>query len=326
MATVAIHNFRKSQEIAQGVYFRRTLPEFCGFGGKDYRLSPQDMAFNLEPSIREAALAYFDKYGIAWHMHANHALSSQICCLNFLMPLATRPHLLADLVQKAIGGPAPEMLPVEDGPQGEPWFVGFEWIGKADYLNEWPASRAATRGANVTSADAVVRFRQAGKTETLLIEWKYIESYGNPIDPKGNTIRAARYKDLMFAPTGPIKPDSGVKLEDFFWEPFYQNLRQQMLALQMERAGEDGAELVRVLHVSPADNLALKKMTSPNLQPFGSDASSAFRSLLVRPENFLSTSPEEWFGEFVERDKNFADWAGYLHERYDFLQQDLVDR
>ena len=70
------------------------------------------------------------------------------------------------------------MLPVEDGPDGEPWHVGLEWVDEHDYLSEWPAGKPPTRGANGTSADAIVRFRHEGRIETVLIEWKYTEAYG----------------------------------------------------------------------------------------------------------------------------------------------------
>jgi len=39
----------------------------------------------------------------------------------------------------------------------------------------------------------------------------------------------------MFAPNGPIRDDLNLKLEDFFWEPFYQLLRQQMLPSRWKR-------------------------------------------------------------------------------------------
>lgn len=55
----------------------------------------------------------------------------------------------------------------------------------------------------------------------------------------------------MFAPNGPIRDDLNLKLEGFFWELFYQLLRQQMLAFQMEKAHEAVTDLVRVLHISP---------------------------------------------------------------------------
>ena len=234
------------------------------------------------------------------------------------MPLTSRAQLLARLVSAALGIPEPEMLPVEAGPDGQPWFVGFEWIGNADYLNEGGKDSKRTRGSNATSADAILRFRHGGRTEALLIEWKYGESYGSPIKEKGNATRVERYKDLIFAPNGPIRDDAGVKLEDFFWEPFYQLLRQQMLAFQMQKAREDGADRVSVLHIAPVANLALRKVTAPALRRFGDDAFAVFRSLLVRPEDFVSRSTESLFGPIVAK-LGDDEWASYLAHRYPFL-------
>ncbi len=82
------------------------------------QLANGDAALNLAPQIREFAREYFGTQSIVWHQHANHALSSQVACLNFLMPLATRPVPLSELVGRALGIAPPEMLPVEDGPGG----------------------------------------------------------------------------------------------------------------------------------------------------------------------------------------------------------------
>lgn len=157
--------------------------------------------------------------------------------------------------------------------------------GRANHLSEWTnGALSATRGANATSADAVVKFQHQGRIEILLVEWKYTERYGAPISPDPNGTRRKRYADKVFYPNGPICSDLGLKLEDFFWEPFYQLLRQQMLAWRMEKAREDGAERVRVLHISPADNRALHRITSSAFEAIGgtkhSDAFEAFAAVL----------------------------------------------
>ena len=216
------------------------------------------------------------------------------------------------------------MLPVEDGPHGAPWYVGFEWPGRADYLGEWrPGAASGPRGQNATNADAIVRFEHDGQIETLLIEWKYTEAYGAPLDPKGNATRTSRYAEKAFAPVGPLRADLGLKLAEFFWEPFYQLLRRQMLALRMERAQEDGAQRVRVLHISPSANRALHKVTAPALCRFGDDAFDVFRSVLAEPDRFVARTTEQVFTPFVAGD--YAEpaaraWAQYLNERYCFLK------
>lgn len=314
-------SFVQWQRLEQGSHFARECVQANGYGGSDYRLRPDLASLNLSPDIREGAAAYFLEKGITWHRHANHGLSSQVCCLNFLMPLADKPAALARVFGRALRISALEMLPVEGDS-----YVAFEWIGERDYLNEASKSGSRTRGANATSADAAVRFRTEGQIETVLIEWKYTESYGAPISPSGNPTRIERYKDLAFAPSGPIRNDLGLKLEDFFWEPFYQLLRQQMLALEMQKANEDGAQRVRVLHLSPAANTALKKVTAPALRRFGDDAFSAFKAVLQHPEDFVSRSIEDVFGPLVadETDPMPTDWAAYLRDRYSFLNASTV--
>ena len=134
----------------------------------------------------------------------------------------------------------------------------------------WPSSglarptistrpRAGTirkRGANATAADAAVMYRTAqGDTNLLLIEWKYTERYGQPLDPKGNSTRRKRYDHIYRAPNGPIRPGADVSLDDFFSRAarFYQMLRQQMLAWHTERY-DAGIDRARVLQLSPAGN------------------------------------------------------------------------
>lgn len=212
------------------------------------------------------------------------------------------------------------MQKIEDGPAGEPWFVGFEWTGRADYLSEWAKdAKSTTRGANATSADAVVRFEHEERIETLLIEWKYTETYGAPLQADGNPTRIARYVHKAFTPAGPIRADLGLKLEDFFWEPFYQLLRQQMLAWRMTQAHEDGADRVRVLHISPAANRALHAVTSPSLRRFGDDAFEVFRCLLAQPEDFISQTTNQVFGALLlakHNDPAACEWSGYIRDRY----------
>lgn len=309
--------FVKGQRVSQGGYFGRNHPEQSGYLGANYRLDPKKFVLNLAPEIREAAPAYFKEKGISWHTHCGHGLSSQICCLNFLMPLAHRPKLLSRLIGHALGIDPPDMLPMEHDTAGRAWFVAFEWIG-GDHLNEAAQNGTRTRGTNATSADAVVRFQHNGQTEILLIEWKYTESYGAPIPPAGNPTRMGRYRDIAFAPNGPIRADLGLAVEDFFWEPFYQLLRQQMLAFQMEMAREDGATRVRVLHISPAGNRALHKVTAPALRRFGTDAFEAFRAVLAQRGAFVGATIESLFQPLFDSGEADADeWSAYIRDRYD---------
>ncbi|WP_414832472.1 PGN_0703 family putative restriction endonuclease [Afifella sp. YEN Y35] len=320
-------SFAASEKQSQSAYSRENFPKQIGHRGYDFWLKPGGERLNLAPMIRTSAAAYFSERRITWHLAADHALSSQACCLNFLMPLAERPEILSRLVSQALDIPPPRMLPIEAGPEGRPWYVAFEWIG-GDYLNEsrsvakGTGNGGRTRGANCTSADACLAFQHQGRRETLLIEWKYTERYGAPLAPAGHEVRISRYGNLTFAPDGPIRSDLGLSLADFFYEPFYQLLRQQMLAFQMQKAHEEGAERVRILHIAPSANLALRKVTSPALRPFGRDAFAVFSGLLETPGDFVSCSTEALFRPLIDELGPDDPWASYLDERYRFLTAD----
>lgn len=322
---MANNTFVRAQRDAQKAYFARTLPAEQIRPDVGWRLVAGGRDLNIASQVRASAVQYFSDHRITWHRHANHGLSSQICCLNFLLPLATQPEVLAKVIGAALSITPPKMLPIEPGPNGEPWYVGFEWTGLDNYLSEWAdGAKSATRGANATSADAVVRFEANGVTETVLIEWKYTEKYGAPLDPKGNPTRVARYADKAFAPEGPIRSDLGLSVEDFFWEPFYQLMRQQILASRMQAARETDASRVRVLHISPSGNTSLHRVTAPKLRQFGSDAFAAFSAVLVDPTAFVPRTTSEVFRQAITAnldDGHAKTWAGYLDDRYCFLRE-----
>src|ERR1044072_3080606 len=210
------------------------------------------------------------------------------------MPFADKPDLLARWIGSVLGIDPPEVLPIEQGRGGRDWYVAFEWIGETDYLNEGNAKGHRNRGANATAADAAVKFRTGdGQIHLLLIEWKYTESYGQPLSKAPRGTRISRYRDIAFQPSGPIRADVDLTLEDFFWEPFYQLLRQQMLAWHVERDPACGFDRARVLHLSPHGNRALHRVTSPALSKFGDDAFEVFTALLVSPGDFIGCTIEQ---------------------------------
>lgn len=316
--------FSKSQRKAQTAFFARFQQDHL-MPGWPYRLIAGKKAQNLNPAFQREILDHFSNSGspIQWHQHSNHALSSQVCCVNFLAPLMHRPTLLASVMKSALGIDSLQMVPVRKDWHGTDIFVDFEWIGLENYLSEWPKTGLATRGANATSADAIVRMADPdGRITTILIEWKYTESYGQPLDPKGDPTRLKRYADKTFAPDGPIRADRRLTVSDFFWEPFYQLLRQQILAWRMEKAKEGGASSAMVLHISAAENATLHKVTAPALRNCEKDAFKVFQSLLAIPQRFHATSIEQAFLPAI-RSTIAADaqdpWAAYLLDRYAFL-------
>jgi len=313
--------FSAEQRKLQGAWFEQNLAPHHGYAGAAYRVPPTARSLNLSPALRDPADRLFSaEPEIQWHQHANHGLSSQVCCLNFLLPFADQPELLRRWVQHVTGDQVSEMLPIERDRAGRSWFVTFEWIGDTDHLNEGNQGAPRKRGANATAADAAVLFRDVqGRTHLLLIEWKYTERYGQPIDPKGNATRRQRYQEIFRHPNGPIRADADV-VEDFFYEPFYQMLRQQMLAWHTTR-NDPQIHRARILHLSPSGNRPLHQVTSPELRRFGHDAFVVFRSLLANPHDFVSLSIEDAFAPLAAWPE--ADWYPWLRDRYASLCGDI---
>lgn len=301
---------------ADGVYKGRSRP-FC--------LPIEYAEENLFPELRQAALAYFASQGINWHdgqngKPSNHLCDSQVCCVNFLFAFSDKPDALAKLLRPVF--PAIRvMLPVESGQ-----YVAFEWIGEKNYLGEKISRNGKrTRGANFTSADAMVMFERIdGKRQIALIEWKYTESYGGASlkIAKSGTDRTRIYEPLFRRDDCPI---NGELLPDFgalFYEPFYQLMRQQFLAHEVERAKELGAETVCVLHIAPARNADFRRVTSSALAPLGETVTDIWKKLVRPRDRFISISTEQLFGGWsVEEFPETRAWWEYITARYAWIQQ-----
>ncbi len=280
---------------------------------------------NLAPDSRDTALAHFKKLEIKWHdghngKPSNHLCDSQVCCVNFLFPFADQPTALARVFQPVF----PEldhMLPVEDG-----LFVSFEWIGQRNYLGEKISRNGQrTRGANFTSADSIVMFqRRDRKRQVVLIEWKYTESYGGSFLKFSNsgTDRTGIYRHLFDGEDCPIRKDVLPCFDALFYEPFYQFMRQQFLAWEMEKARELGADIVSLLHIAPAHNSDFRRVTSPCLRCLGESAIDVWAKLVKPIGRFMSVSSEQLFGSLsAQQLPEMRNWLAYITARYAWVRE-----
>lgn len=282
-------------------------------------------AENLFPGNRQKAMDYFSSYQIKWHdainRHpSNHLCDSQVCCVNFLFPFADQPDALAEMLRPHFPT-LHTMLPIENGQ-----YVAFEWIGQENYLGEKISRNGKrSRGANCTSADAAVMFQHTNdQRQIVLIEWKYTESY-SPSSlkfAKSGTDRTHIYAHLFARDDCPINKTLLPHFDALFYEPFYQLMRQQFLAHEMERARELGADVVSVLHIAPAHNTDFHKVTSRGLETVGKTAMDVWRNL-VRPQSrFLSLNTEHLFGPlFTSQPPELQEWLVYMGLRYRWVQK-----
>ncbi len=265
------------------------------------------------------------KFEIKWHdgqngKCSNHMCDSQVCCVNFLFPFADQPEALAHLL-RPIYPQLDHMLPVEDGK-----LVSFEWIGEHNYLGEKISRNGKrSRGANFTSADAIVMFERSDKKrQIVLIEWKYTESYGgtNFKIAKSGTDRTSIYRHLFDHPDCLIRKDLLLHFDAHFFEPFYQFIRQQFLAHEMEKAHELGADIVSLLHIAPSHNLDFKKVTSPALKHLGSSPTEIWTKLVKEQDRFKSVYSEDLFGRLAEEQLALmTEWIEYVHARYRWIKK-----
>jgi hypothetical protein len=262
-------------------------------------------ALNLWEPIRFDAIKYFEKNRIRWwngadHLPSGHLLSSQIACVNHLFFLRNQKNFSTKVLQ-SICSDIEEALIVDDG------YVEFEYIGSKQYLKE----QGFSRGANCTSIDAVMfGKRHDGRRVLFLIEWKYTESYNR--QSKYIPERAIVYDKLIESTQGQFSDK--FPREAYYYEPFYQMMRQTLLAEKFEENHEKGCNECINVHVIPDQNIALKNhITSPYFS--GNDIHIVWKRILKQPESYLPIDPVQLFSE-VSKSKDTKKWIEYLGIRY----------
>ena len=284
---------------------------------------------NLLPDARAIALERFAAGKIQWHdeLHggpSNHLLSSQVQCVNCLAPFVDRPAELATILGEAL--PIREVVPF--GARTDTLFdrddhVVFEWIGTRDYLGE-RANGGGSRGAKTTSADAAIRYvNHDGEAEVALIEWKYTERYlGSELagDARYMNARKERYRALWSAADGPLKRDL-IPYDDLFVDPFYQLMRLQLLASEMEKDRAVRAKAVRLLVVAPSRNLELaesfnrwsqRTLGSSDLFAPADTIWESWRAMQRRPDRFAVLDSAVLIGAGAPTSPEFKDRYGHL--------------
>lgn len=332
MGEVKVRVFLEREKLRQAE-FKASSPYFSESARKDgpYRgilrpfCLPLDYAQeNLYPEIREKAIAYFVCSEIKWHdgvkcKPSNHLCDSQVCCVNFLFPFWNKPQALAKVLRRVF----PEigsMLPVENGQ-----YVACEWIGQENYLMEgFGRHGKRRRGANFTSADAMVMFeRSGGKRQIVLIECKYTESYAPVLirHSSSGIDRRSIYDPFLTRQDCPIRTDLLPDEDALFYEPFYQLMRQQLLAHEMELNQELGADVVSVLYVVPRHNEDFPRLTSPTLVRFGETPTEVCSNLVGSDDRFVSASTEQLFGGWsVAELPEMREWLEYITARYPWVE------
>ena len=293
---------------------------------------------NLFPGIRGGeAIDFFRQRNIKWWKNARsgddttidgptrNMASSQVACVNFLLPLAEIPGALAAAL-RAVDDDPRVVVDIANGRRATP--VEFEWLGLPHSLEG-----GTIRGAQNTSVDAfLVAETMSGRRRAYLMEWKYVEQYLRTRPEfkgggRAGDTRRRRYSDPYHSPFSSFNHQTAPDLDDFLYEPFYQIMRQRLLADRMVRMGELDVDEAKVVVVVPEDNLAYRlisdgrTVTSPSLArrfPQLGTVEEVMRACLKDPDSqFRMVSPSLLLEGVVRSlpDETVA-WAGYWRERY----------
>ncbi|MDE0238916.1 MAG: hypothetical protein OXQ84_01780 [bacterium] len=329
----------KTQEYRRQGNFRRTSPTISARGrmpiderGRqyDYMLALGHEDENLYPTLRgpEGVRRFFDERNVTWWRHdefdapgvngpTRNMASSQVSCLNFVLPLAGIEKGLQALLA-AIDDDVTDVVTIEDPTTAAASRVEFEWIGLGHALEGESETR---RGEFSTSVDAFLVAQTRTGRRAYLLEWKYTEFYGNNDMGRGRKgwTRRSRYgKPYAVSPSFREQ----VPLDAWLHEPFYQIMRQRLLADRIVARRELGVCEAKVVLVVPNGNLEYSRsLTSPTLLAAFPDAQSVedvTRAAMNVPDRDFAVVSQHTIGEVVRARCGGAvrHWSEYHRERY----------
>jgi hypothetical protein len=305
-----------------------------------------DGIHNIYKPIQDDILNYFTENHISfWHVPGvkkvyerpkrpkrpkrptGHILSSQVCCLNHLFPIRHDKENVLRLA-KAVCSDFIEVLPINTD-NYSPGYIQFEAVSDIDYLNEISSKGKPTRGCICTSIDALIyAVHQNGSKYLIPIEWKYTEKYDNkdksiedskagkdkPKVTEGTgKKRLRRYSDLITNSRN-LKSLPNYRNSLYFFEPFYQLMRQTLWAEQMVQHKDEErlkADDYIHIHIIPKENNGLLnkkyKISNKPLQ-------ESWLNNLKDQEKYRIISPLDFIRN-IDTDK-YSDLLNYLQERY----------
>lgn len=306
-------NFKKSQYTrAEALIKSSTIfngdPGDGIFKRKSYPFILRKNINNLFASHTNAILDYFAKNGIAWWNGklTNHTLSSQVACLNHLFPIRNDKSAVLSIIQNV----HPDIVDVLKITSDTfyPEYIQFESVSDSDHLNEL----TSTRGSNCTSIDALIYgVHKDGRTILFPIEWKYVEVYGNDDKSKGDKglTRLGRYTNLINNSKQLQSTNQGV----YYFEPFYQLMRQTLWAEQM--IANKSTEIIKAddyihLHIIPSENNDLLLKTYP---ASGQNMENTWRSCLRDQSKYRIITPANLLAPLSNQ---YGPLIKYLDTRY----------
>jgi hypothetical protein len=333
---------------------RKQIKLFKGLGGGIYRIEDlnknlvkniflehflSNPVLNLFDMIRNNVLEYFIQEKIKlWkvykedkinkkkfyevtpeNMPTRNLLSSQISCLNHLFPIRQDKENVLKIA-KIVCPDFDDILPIYTD-EHFPEYIQFESVSEIDHLNEVePPKVKPPRGEFSTSIDALIYAKHKnGKKYLIPIEWKYTEEYEYSSPPTDKSIgksgetRLKRYCKLIenssFLESLPTYKNS-----IYFFEPFYQLMRQTLWVEQM--INNKNEEIIKAddyihIHVIPNENKELLKI---NYHVTGKNMEDSWRENLKDPKKYQIITPMDLLKN-IDKDK-YKNLIEYIKTRY----------
>lgn len=283
------------------------------FGGHTYNFVLKNSDNNFYKPILKDAKEYFKFNDILWWKGiepTGHALSSQIACLNHLFHMRNDKEAVLALLSSFSNNFTDVMQIITD--KYRPAYISFEQVSDTDLLNEGKP----TRGSICTSIDAFIyALHKNGSKWIIPIEWKYTESYDDvdKSDGPSGEIRRQRYDGLIYKSSQLIYDRLLDRKNYYYYEPFYQLMRQTLWAEQM--VSKNNIETICAddymhLHVIPYKNIdLLEKRYSCSK----ADMPATWRSCISDQSKYKIISPEILFSNIGYK---YKDLKEYLLKRY----------
>ncbi|MFD0836022.1 hypothetical protein ACFQ0I_09620 [Mariniflexile aquimaris] len=269
---------------------------------------------NLFAGVKPAVLDYFKNNEIAWwgddeKFPSGHMLSSQIQCLNFLFAIRKDEEAvlkLAQLFNEEIGA----VFPVAG--DKEPTYLAFEFVFDNKALLK-EDDEGAKRGAFCTSVDAFLIAAKNGRKLLIPIEWKYTESYLAPqnkaLESRKGKTRQARYNQLIYE-SNQLKTPVDLEQSIYYFEPYYELMRQTLLVEQMVGKGV-ADDFLHILVAPEANTDFLQK--SYSFEEHG--LIKTWENHLEKPEKFIRVDSRQILN-LLEQMPNYLALSKYLKLRY----------
>lgn len=276
----------------------------------------------ISQEVYNNAIKYFDENGIQWwngKQPTGNTLSSQIACINHLFPIRNDKEAVLALVQSI--NPEFDDVEILNNDKVDAGYISFEVVSEIDHLNEGRGKKnKLSRGSNCTSIDAVILAKKHKKKMLIAIEWKYVETYSNEDKSNNPRIRDNYLGNNVNNPnllqnSKQLKQYNDYKESVYFFEPFYQLMRQTLWAEQMVKHKKE--ETIQAddyihVHVAPRGNKELLDKKYPFSE--GKDMLTTWKSQLKNPRKYVLISPAEFFSKLSC--EKWKDLICYLKARY----------